>query len=53
MHQNVGLLPGLFDEVICLLEKAVELIIFVVLGGNVEVEGYVLFGVGQVAASGY
>ena len=51
MHQHVGLPSGLLDELVGLLEEAVQLVIFVVLGRDVEVVRDVFSGVLEEATA--
>ena len=37
MHQNIGLLPSLLDELVGLVEMLMQFVIFVVFGRNVEI----------------
>lgn len=50
VHQNVGLFPCFFDELISLIKESMQLVIFVVLSWNVEIMGYIFFGVTEKPA---
>ena len=45
VHEDVGLLSGLADEVGCGFKVDAEIVVGMVLAGNIEGEGDVLFGV--------
>jgi hypothetical protein len=51
MYKNVSFFPCFFYEIISLLKKPMQLVIFMILSRNVKVVRYVLFGVIEKATS--
>jgi hypothetical protein len=50
MDQYVGMLPCLLDEIESLIEKFIDLVLLMILCGQIEIGGHVLFAVPEQPA---